>query len=563
MPKKSSKKGSKGRTPAAETTLVPHRAPNLTDLLERAKGGRLSNVQQYLSAGGSANVLVEAQIQRAIEAPMLRSVGVLMGGPFEALLLTSVAAYGHNDAAASIELLLEAGAAVDAISNSVGIRDRTALMVACSLDDNLHAVHSLLQGGADPCHQASGGITALHLTASAGFTEICRALHSANSGVLELRGDGDSLSATPLIAASSLDQYAVVKLLCALGADVNQGDVNGNTPLIVAAAEGENTAVLRFLLQQASILLNHRNDNGDTAHLKPAETGNAAAVKLLLQHGADACITNNNGFSAVFAAVAGGHLHVLQLLMQHGAALTATRHGGFTLLMQAATSNQPRVAEFLIKQSLSAHAVTDTGSTAHYYAALTAVSGTETMRLFLAHGADVNACRSYGSTPLQSAASSGNVDTLRALLAAGADVLSSGEAGGTALHDAIEYECFPVVKLLLEHGADAVLNSMQYDKWLHCGLVSALMVCKDTAILKLLLAAGGDVHAVTSSGDTCLHIAARHNYSAPVVCLLIKAGADMHAVNDVGTTAAEVAHDSGNTLIEQLLNRAVQQASTS
>jgi ankyrin repeat protein len=68
------------------------------------------------------------------------------------------------------------------------------------------------------------------------------------------------------------------------------------------------------------------------------------------------------------------------------------------------------------------------------------------------------------------------------------------------------------------------------------------------------------VHATTSSGDTCLHIAAEYKYSAPVVCLLIKAGADMHAVNSDGKTAAEVAHDSGNTLIEQLLIRAAQQA---
>jgi Ankyrin repeats (many copies) len=117
-----------------------------------------------------------------------------------------------------------------------------------------------------------------------------------------------------------------------------------------------------------------------------------------------------------------------------------------------------------------------------------------------------------------------------------------------------------IVKLLLEHGADAVLNTMQCYACTCCGHVSALMMCKDTAILKLLLAAGGDVHAVTSSGDTCLHIAAKQNYSAPVVCLLIKAGADMHARNSEGETAAQVAYGHGNTLIEQLLIRAAQQA---
>jgi ankyrin repeat protein len=84
------------------------------------------------------------------------------------------------------------------------------------------------------------------------------------------------------------------------------------------------------------------------------------------------------------------------------------------------------------------------------------------------------------------------------------------------------------------------------------------MYCKDPAVLKLLLTAGADVQAVTSRGNTCLHVAARHGYSAPVVCLLIKAGADLHAANGAGSTAAQVAHAAGHTLIEQLLNRAAQ-----
>jgi ankyrin repeat protein len=45
-----------------------------------------------------------------------------------------------------------------------------------------------------------------------------------------------------------------------------------------------------------------------------------------------------------------------------------------------------------------------------------------------------------------------------------------------------------------------------------------------------------------------------------MLCLLIKAGADLHAVNSKGKTAAQIAHDRGHILIEQLLNRAAQQA---
>jgi ankyrin repeat protein len=67
------------------------------------------------------------------------------------------------------------------------------------------------------------------------------------------------------------------------------------------------------------------------------------------------------------------------------------------------------------------------------------------------------------------------------------------------------------------------------------------------------------VHVRTYAGDTCLHLAAKHEASAAMICLLIKAGADLHAVNSEGRTPAQVAHDRGNTFIEQLLIRAAQQ----
>jgi ankyrin repeat protein len=206
------------------------------------------------------------------------------------------------------------------------------------------------------------------------------------------------------------------------------------------------------------------------------------------------------------------------------------------------------------------HAVDEIGYTALQHAAASTRKGTESIRVLLAHGSDVTARSRADTTPLHAAASSGQLDKIEELLEAGADILCIGKEGVSALHCAVLFEHLSTVQLLLERGADAVLNTMQCEMCMCCDLISALMMCKDSAILKLLLTTGGDVHAVPSRGETCLHIAARHNYSAPVVCLLIKAGADMNAVNNRGKTAAQLANVSGNTLIEQLLNRAAQQA---
>jgi ankyrin repeat protein len=86
------------------------------------------------------------------------------------------------------------------------------------------------------------------------------------------------------------------------------------------------------------------------------------------------------------------------------------------------------------------------------------------------------------------------------------------------------------------------------------------MMSQQPAVTKLLLAAGADVHIANSEGDTCLHVAAAHSYSAPVLCLLIKAGADLHAVNRDNKTAADVARSKSNTLGESLPVRAARDA---
>jgi uncharacterized protein len=350
--------------------------------------GKLSDVQQYLEAGGSPNVLVEVLTQQKVKGEGSSDQPSQQLGSVPLLFCT--AGSRHSEVAVSIKLLLHAGAAVDAISNSTGTRDRTALTVACCASHNPRVVQALLGGGADPCHQASSdGNSALHLAAAVGSTESCIALHTASSGrTLELRGKGDGLSATALSAACLMRQYAVVKLVCELGADVDHTSVNGETPLTVAVAnEHHDTSILQLLLQQDGIEVDYRSSGGDTALATAAFAGNLAAVKLLLQHGADACSINNGGMSPASFAAAQGHLHVLQLLMQHGVDVRATAAGGSTLLVQAALADQPRIAEFLIEEGLSVHEVDVNGGTALYYAAATTSSGTETMRVLLAQGA--------------------------------------------------------------------------------------------------------------------------------------------------------------------------------
>jgi ankyrin repeat protein len=335
MPKKSSKKSSKQRTPAAETTLVPHRAPNLTDLLERAQRGKLSDVKQYLSAGGLPNVLV----------PLQSTFGFGTSPAPAAPLLCGVVESLHNEAARSVELLLQAGAAVDATFVGANGTAYTALQLA-SMHTTASAtacLQALLKGGADSCYHTGNGMTALHYAAASGNPEGCRVLYAASSGrVLEL--ECDFLCAPPLLLACTHNQAAAAKQLCELGADVNHRDSEGHTALIYAAER--DVQLVQYLLERDSSNLHATTIRGDTALIAAALAGNYASVKLLLEHGADASILNHQGGSAIGAAATNGHLSVVKLLRRYGCEITAAAASGYTLLMLACRGGYEELAVF-------------------------------------------------------------------------------------------------------------------------------------------------------------------------------------------------------------------------
>jgi ankyrin repeat protein len=234
---------------------------------------------------------------------------------------------------------------------------------------------------------------------------------------------------------------------------------------------------------------------------------------------------------------------MLQQLLQYGFDITARTHSGQTLLMQPCTqayaASAERVTEFLIQQGLSVRAVDNYQMTALHHNA--AQSGTaRTLQLLLAHGADVNARGLRNSTALHCAVMADDAQNAAVLLAAGAALQLRDSSDAAALHLAMLTGKPAVTRVLVQHSTAEQLDSMLSTLCVCCGPISTLMMCSNTAILKLLLTAGADVHAVTSSGATCLHIAARHSYTVPVLCMLIKAGADLHAVNNAGKKAAQV-----------------------
>jgi uncharacterized protein len=499
-----------------ETNLVPHRTPNLSALLERAKSGESADaVRAYLDAGGSPAALGEwRRGQHALQLPLLHCMAFLNAQP-------------HEELAESVRLLVAAGADINAkIADPAGDK-RTALLCAAERTCCNAVVDVLLQAGADASVSSSPKqMTALHVAAVVGPAGCCESLLARAHTLIERR-DADGVTA--LMRACHSGRLDIAQLLLQHGADVNAVDRLGMSVLMATVVSND-----------------------------------VALVQMLLSCGADITATDNQGQHALFKASYCGHVSVMDLLVQCGLSMHAVDYTGITPLMLAAMQGQKPAAEWLLQHGVAVDAVANDGTTALHRASATKSGDDAAMvELLLASGADVHKCGNDGMTALEVAAYAGHVQCAKALIAAGVDVSHGNSEGLTALHAAIIGQHATVMQLLLGNGATAVISNVIHRACSNgaqcCTSATALMMSQEVDTVKQLLAAGADVHVTSGAGETCLHVAAKHNWKAPMLCLLIKAGADLHAVNKHGKTAAQLAHNKDHTLIEQLLNRAAQQ----
>jgi ankyrin repeat protein len=529
-----------------ETTLVPHRTPNLSALLERAKEGASAQaIKAFLDAGGSAMAILKVNGPKGVlRLPLLHFMALKNSHP-------------HTELAECVRLLVEAGADINTKAGAEGDA-RTALMCASERSCCTRVVQVFLERDADVLISMANGLTALHLAATAGRTNSCELLLARDSSLIHVQS---AEGYTALMGAVKFGCIKTVKMLQRHGANLSTASSYGSTALMAAAVDKRVDMVLYLL--KAGVDVDAKDSRGHTALIGAVCQNSIPIVQLLLEHGADVSVTDCQGQNALFKATHYGHVFMMDMLVKRGLNITAVDDEGYTVLLIAIHSQQKAAAEWLLQHGAAVGYTGVDGVTALHAASASSSGDAAMIKLLLANGADVHKVTDAGKTALDLAVCCGAVQCAEVLIQAGADVNHIDDRGKPCLHEAIIEGHVDLVKLLLEHGAIAVINSVLPIQCLHgvqcCTHATALMMCADVSIAKLLLAAGADVHVTDNTGDTCLHVATRHKYKVPVICLLIKAGADLHAVNIEGKTAADIAHDNGDALLEQLLNRAAQQ----
>jgi ankyrin repeat protein len=176
--------------------------------------------------------------------------------------LTIAAAY--RGTAASLELLLEAGAEV---KPPPGVHTRNSALLFASMAGDLDNVKLLLAHGAD----ASAASSALSAAVTFGYPDVVRALIAAGASVRGTESTGINLLHWAVIA----NRPPMIPILIKAGVPLNATDENGYTPLMYAATiDFGDTRSLQALLR-AGADTTIRNDEDRTAREQARHFGHA------------------------------------------------------------------------------------------------------------------------------------------------------------------------------------------------------------------------------------------------------------------------------------------------
>jgi ankyrin repeat protein len=390
-----------------------------TPLSEAVVTGNTAMVETLLNAGASANTLTTAD--------------------GETVLMTAARA-GNTEA---VKILLDRGAEVNAREKYKG---QTALMWAAA-ERHTDIVKLLMQHGADwkvrsvdretkpPRLSAAssispiarGGFTALAFSAREG--DIPTATAMLDGGADVNYGDIDNTSA--LVVAIMNKQFTFAKFLLDRGADPNTVDAYGRTPVY---------AIVDIKNEDWSTLPNRKTDDPTPAVdiLKAFLAHNAKLDTPLTKplpgrSGMDSGDTSlNAGATALMRAARSADVVTMRLLLEKGADPKLTTADGNNALMFAAgvgwrdkytrgtEAEALEALKVMMDTGLNVQAANNRGETALHGAA---DRGADMIVQYLVeHGADVNAKSKRGYTPLDAAIGKGGIqlpiphDTTIALL---------------------------------------------------------------------------------------------------------------------------------------------------
>lgn len=315
----------------------------------------------------------------------------------------------------------------------------------------------------------------------------------------------------PLFSAVIDNDQKKVRELLKKGADPNEKESHGATPLHYASGHG-HLEIAKFL-----ILMGADVNAMDSLGCTPLHGACGSLMKdiaeLLISRGADIHAADNEGLTALHMAAYGGGCDLVSFLLSKGAEANARDIKGDTPMKHAASQHHTEVMEILSAAGQSGGAST-AGVNRKTSGPAQATAGSRREQ-------DESDDEVALSKRLYSAVEHGDLDMLKALVDKGADV--SGRTSvfdKTPLHWAAFFKQEAVAEYLLEKGALIEALDAEERTPLHMAALEGSL-----EILEIFLRAGASVNKKDRAGKSAIHGAAEKG-TGEMVTALIRNGAD-------------------------------------
>lgn len=388
------------------------------------------------------------------------------------------------------------------------------------------------------------GETPLSIAVKAGHLEIIRAIIDKDPSLVNYPNKNGQFPLQIAIVANKMD---VVEELISDNAnlDVHLKDSNGKSALYYAIKQG-NVELAQKLIAKGALA--QSDDELSSLCLFAAIVGgnhfndiSLALIDILNANNIDS--TDENGSTALLWAAQTGNTVIFSKLIEKGANIQHANKEGWNAIFYAADYNQMDIFEIIKENDPDFRTRLNHKSEDNVTALYVVIDNEDTDAAFklLEEGADPNIATGYGDTPLMYVQ---DPKLAVKLIDSGANINHQNKLGTTPLLSAVDDEQTDIAWTLLDAGADPNLASQNGN--------TPICVVQDAELAKALIQRGADPNHINKEGMSALQLAIyRKNYE--VALILLNAGADPNILDSKGNSL--LMYLAETKLIEALLEK--------
>lgn len=342
------------------------------------------------------------------------------------------------------------------------------------------------------------------------------------------------------------------------GVDVDIPAFRNCTPLLWASMSSSSNFIKTLVDLGADVNVQRTNDKATPLTLA-ADLNNYMAIRVLLEHKADANIQNFKGNTPLHVSVRKGFYKLSQLLIEKGCNINLRNKNGRTPLHDAAIKKHENFFKLLLKNNADVNIQDMNGDAPLHWSVFRGLF--KGSQLLINAGSNINLRNKKGRTPVYIAVDNKIEQLIELLLESNADVgmrykqdpkdrvyiVRAKDKGKLAWHYVMVEK--HLLGLFLKRMDRGSFNVTDFGTVLQTCSGKKLPKDPTVKVLKKTVSVNTEIQ-----GDTLLHVAGANNSSA-VIDLLVKYGADINAQNEDGFTPLHIAAIHGNMqVVEKLVD---------